>query len=362
MRLWGFILVASLGCASPPPAAKARPLPLVVAAPASVRDVPVLVRAPIDVRPLTQADVGSKTVGYLDAVLVDRGDVVRKGQLLAVVRPSELPDQLTAARSAVSQATASAALAKANLERAQALAPRGLVSQAELQNASNAAAASDAQLAVAQAQLGVYATRLGETRLEAPFDGVIVARRLDPGALVGAGTGAIVSVARIDTVRVFVSVNERAAPQVRLGQPAKLTFDALPGKEFEATVQRLAPSFDPLTRTLDAELQLPNPDRVLRPGMYGEAALELARHRGSLVVPVEAVQLSNGKAFVFVLEGDVVRRRAVVLGEDLGEELELASGLTPGTVVVQRGIDGLSDGARVRLPQPKGALDAGPGR
>jgi RND family efflux transporter MFP subunit len=362
MRLWVFGLVASLGCSSPPPAAKSRPPPLVMAAPASARDVPVVVRAPVDVRPITQADVGSKTVGYLDAVLVDRGDVVRKGQLLAVVRPSELPDQLTAARSAVSQATASAALAKANLERAQALAPRGLVSQAELQNATNAAAASEAQLAASQAQLGVYATRLGETRLEAPFDGVIVARRLDPGALVGAGTGAIVSVARLDTVRVFVSVNERAAPRLKLGQLARLTFDALPGKEFEATVQRLAPSFDPLTRTLDAELQLPNADRLLRPGMYGEAALELARHMGAVVVPAEAVQVSNGKAFVFVVEGDVVRRRAVVLGEDLGEELELAAGLTPGTVVVQRGIDGLSDGARVRLPQLVGAPDAGPGR
>lgn len=357
------VVVLSLAaCSGPPPAAKVRPPPLVVAAPVAVKDVPVLARAPVDLKPIVQADVGSKTVGYLDAVLVDRGDVVKKGQLLALVRPSELPDQLAAARGAVSQAQASSALARANLERAQALAPRGLVSQAELQNANNAAAASEAQLASAQAQLGVYATRLGETRLEAPFDGVVISRRLDPGALVGAGTGAILSVARVDVVRVFMSINERQAQLVKLGQPAKLRFDALPDREFVATVQRLAPGFDPLTRTLDAELQLPNPDRLLRPGMYGEAALELALHPGALVAPVEAVQLSNGRAFVFVLEGDTARRRQVKLGEDLGEELEIVSGLEPGTVIVKKGIDGLSDGAKVRTPKAKqAAVDAGQG-
>lgn len=343
----------TFSCSEPAKAAKVRPAPLVVAAPVQVADVPVLVKAPVDLRPIAQADVGSKTVGYLDAVLVDRGDLVKKGQLLALVRPSELPDQLLSAKSAVAQAQASAALAKSNLERAQALAPRGLVSQQELQNASNAAASSEAQLAAAQAQLGVYATRLGETRLEAPFDGVVVSRRLDPGALVGAGSGAVLTIARVDVVRVFISVNERQAPFVKLGQHAQVRFDALPGRVFEAKVERLAPSFDPLTRTLDAELQLPNPERVLRPGMYGEAQLELDRHLGSLVLGAEAVQLSDGKAFVYVLEGEQVRRRQVTLGEELGEQLEIVSGLTAGTVVVTRGIDGLSEGAKVRTAQAK---------
>lgn len=341
-------LLTMLGCADQAAKGKVRPPPLVVAVPIGVADVPVVARAPVDLRPIAQADVGSKTVGYLDAVLVDRGDLVKKGQLLALVRPSELPDQLLSAKSAVSQAQASSALAKANLERAQALAPKGLVSQQELQNASNAAAASEAQLSAAQAQLGVYATRLGETRLEAPFDGVVVSRRLDPGALVGAGSGVVLTVARVDVVRVFVSVNERQAPFVKVGQHAKVRFDALPGRTFEAQVQRLAPSFDPLTRTLDAELQLPNPDRTLQPGMYGEAELELAMHPGAMVIAAEAVQLSDERAFVFVLEGEQVRRREVTLGEEVGEQLEILTGVTPGTVVVTRGIDGLSDGAKVR--------------
>jgi|APLak6261679142_1056127.scaffolds.fasta_scaffold00077_36 RND family efflux transporter MFP subunit len=346
----GLLVLTVSACGQKPAAGKTRPPPLVVTEQVAVIDVPVLARAPVDVRPIAQADVGSKTVGYLDAVLVDRGDLVKKGQLLALVRPAELSDQLSAAKSAVAQAQASAALAKANLERAQTLAPKGLVSQQELQNATSAAAASDAQLASAQAQLGVYATRLGETRLEAPFEGVVVSRRLDPGALVGASSGVVLTVARLDVVRVFVSVNERQAPELKLGQAARVRFDAFPGRDFEGKVERLAPAFDPLTRTLDAEVHLANPERLLKPGMYGRAELELSRHVGSLALPAEAVQLSNGQAFVYVLEGDTARRKPVTLGEDLGEKLEVVGGLTAGTTVITRGIDALADGAKVRTP------------
>lgn len=347
-----FSVLLLVACVEKGGPAKSRPPPLVLVAPVEVKDVSVLARSPVDVRPITQADVGSKTVGYLDAVLVDRGDIVKKGQLLAVVRPSDLPDQLLAAKSTVSQAQAAAALARANLERAQTLAPKGLVSTQELQNATNAATTSDAQLAAAQAQLGVYATRLGETRLDAPFDGVVVTRRLDPGALVSTSSP-VLTVARIDVLRIFLSVNERQAPLVKVGQTAHVRFDAFPGRIFEAQVARVAPAFDPLTRTLDAELQLPNPDRVLKPGMYGQAELELERHEGAVVVATEAVQLSNRVAFVFVVDDDQVRRTQVTLGEELGEQLEIRSGLDAGIKVVTRGIDGLSDGMKVRTPQAK---------
>src|SRR5215510_15653909 len=115
--------------------AATRPPPLVSVARVESRDVPVEVRAPVDLRPLVQADVGSKTLGYLDAVLVDRGDRVTRGQLLALVRPSDLPDQLAAARSTLAQAQSATALARTNYDRAKQLAPEAVVSQQELQQA-----------------------------------------------------------------------------------------------------------------------------------------------------------------------------------------------------------------------------------
>lgn len=358
MRAPVFVLLVLAACSSGPPAPKLRPPPLVVTAKVAIEDVPLLVKAPIDLKPVAQADIGSKTVGLLDAVLVDRGDVVKKGQLLALVRPSDLPDQLAVAKNAVAQAEAARALSRSNLERAQALAPKGLVSQQELQNAMNSSAATEAQLGGAQAQLSALATRLGETRLEAPYDGVIIGRRLDPGALVGPTSGAVLTVAKVDRVRAFISVTERQAGRVEVGQPARVNVDALPGQVFEGRVERLAPAFDPLTRTLDAEVHLPNEARALRPGMYGRGEVEVGVHRQVPVAPVEAVQIADEKAFVFVVDGEVVRRRRVELGEDLGTKLEIRSGLAGGEELVVRGADGLSDGAKIRKAGARPA-DAG---
>ena len=357
----GLVVLVGAGLSSCTPSVgpKQRPPPLVTTMVVAAEDVPVIVRAPVDVRPLAQADIGSKSVGLLDSVLVDRGDVVKKGQLLALVRPSDLPDQLAAAKNAVSQSEAARQLAKSNLERAQALAPRGLVSQQDLQMAVASMASAEAQAGAAQAQLAALATRLGETRLDAPFDGVVMARRLDPGSLVGPTSGAVVTVARIDIVRVFVAVPEYKASLLAVGQRAFVKLDALAGELVEGSVERLAPAYDAVTRTLDAEVHFANEARRLRPGMYGRAEVEVGVHPRRPVVPAEAVQISDERAFVFVVTGDAVARRRVELGEDLGSRLEIKEGLEAGEEIVVRGIDALSNGAKIRKsPRADGGVTA----
>ena len=334
-RLGVALLLAVTACKGGTATSRQRPPPAVTVAPVEVRDVSVEIRAPVDLRPLFQADVGAKTLGYLDAVLVDRGDRVKKGQLLAVVRPSDLPDQMEAARVAFENA-------KANKARAEALAPSGVVSQQELQNNQSAFAA-------AQANLQAVSTRLGETRIESPIDGVISQRRLDPGVLVGpnAGTGAILTVQRSDVLRVFVPVNEKDAPSVRLGQSAAAEFDALPGKRYTGRVVRLSPAFDPVARTVDAEVHLVNPGE-LRPGMYGRGTLVTAVHPAAVVVPVGAVQISDGRHYAFVMQGDKVKRVELRIGVDGGNWFEVLEGLKAGDEIVTAGTDTLADGAAVR--------------
>ena len=332
-------------------AAKARLAPMVVVQKVERRDVPVEVRAPVDLRPLAQADVGSKVLGYIDAILVDRGDRVKKGQLVALVRPSDLPDQLAAARSSLTQVASSAVLARTNFERTQKLAPTGVVSQQELQQASAALASAEAAEATAKAQIGALAVRLGETRIESPIDGVISQRRLDPGALVGPpGGGAIVTVVRIDRLRVFVTVNERDASGIHLGQAAHVELDAIPSKSFTGSVVRIAPSFDPITRTLDAEIQLDNSSGELRPGMYGRGAVRLEMHPQVPVVSVNALQITENQKYVFILMGNKVTRRPVEIGTDLDDSqyFEVTQGLAGGEEVVIAGADGLSEGFTVR--------------
>ncbi|HEX2660971.1 MAG TPA: efflux RND transporter periplasmic adaptor subunit [Polyangia bacterium] len=347
-------LVALAACGrEAAPGAKPRLPPQVVVAPVEHRDVPVEVRAPVDLRSLVQVDVGSKTLGYLDAVLVDRGDVIKRGQLLALVRPSDLPEQLTGARSALAQADSAAALARADLDRATALAPKAVVSQQELQQATARHAQAVAAAETVRAQISALAIRLGETRITAPFAGVVVQRRLDPGALVGPpGGGAIVTLAKVDVLRVFISVNERELAALRVGQNAHVEFDALPGRSWKGQVVRLAPNLDPGTRTLDAEVDLDNQEGVLRPGMYGRGAIVLAIHAGALVVPVGAVQFSEGRKFVFVAEGDVVHRREIQVGTDGGSWLEVTGGLRAQDRVVTDGVDMLADGMKIRVGTP----------
>jgi RND family efflux transporter MFP subunit len=331
-------------------AARTRPPPLVAVARVTVRDVEETVRAPVDLRPMLQAEVGAKTIGYLDAVLVDRGDRVRKGQVLALVRPSDLPDLLASARGAAAQAQAAVALARANRERAQALAPSGRISRQELQQAESALASAEAALAGTRAQVSALATRLGETRITSPLDGVVSARRLDPGALVGpaSNTGSILTIDQVDVLRLFVSVNEGEVTRLRLGQPAHIELDSAPGRRWDGKVVRLAPSLDPATRTLDAEVQLSNKNGELRAGMYGRASIVTGVHPGALTVPVGAVQITNNRHFVFALQGDKVQRREVKLGVDGEDWLEILSGLQPEEEVVIAGLEGLADGAQVR--------------
>ncbi len=367
--LFAFAVPFALACGGKPAGPRQRPPPAVTSASVTVRDVAVEIRAPIDLRPLQQADVGAKSIGWLDAVLVDRGDRVRRGQLLAVVRPSDLPDQLSAARGNLAQLQAQVALARANAERSERLAPGGFLSEQELQQHRTALASAEASLAAAQSNVGALATRLGETRIESPLDGWVSARRLDPGALVGpgAGSGAILTIQRTDVLRAFVPVNERDVIRLRTGQDAHLTLDALPGRTVAGKVVRISPALDPGSRTVEAEVHVQNPDGTLRPGMYGRASIVTEVHERAVVIPAAAVQLTSGRFHAFVVgaaEPDPaagtkggaappgrfarVRRATLEIGVDGGDWLEVTAGLAPGDEIVTAGMDVLSDGTLVR--------------
>ena len=353
-RLSVLVALAAVGCAKAQSssAPKGRPAPSVVVRKVVARDVPIEVVAPVDLRPLEQADVGSKVLGYIDAIFVERGDRVKKGQIVALVRPSDLPDQLAAARSSIGQIKAQAALARTNYERASKLAPSGVVSQQELQSASAALASAESSEASMQAQISGLAIRLGETRITSPITGYVAARRLDPGALVGPpGGGAIITVVRMDRLRVFLTLNETDAMGVVVGMEAHVELDAVPGRSFTGKVVRVAPSFDPLTRTLEAEVQLPNDSGELRPGMYGRGSIRRETHPNTAVLPVNAVQISSTQKYVFVLHDTKVERRAITTGAEVedGTLLEVRSGLRPGEEVVIAGADSLADGATVRV-------------
>jgi RND family efflux transporter MFP subunit len=317
--------------------------------------------------------------GYVQRIYVDRGDHVERGQLLATIRPSELPEQVNQAREQFGQSEAQYKLQSQNVERARQLYARGLISKAELDNAEAQLSVATAARGASRAGLGAVSTRLQETSIVAPFGGWVTKRYVDPGALVQPGpTQNILQLMRVEKVRVFVNVLEKDVPQIRTGLHAHVSVDALPGRHFDGTVARFAPALDPATRTLEVEVQIPNPeergpagnvDRPLKPGMYGHAALSIGVHPKSIVLPVDAVVTEEDARSAFVVDLTdpaaprplgKARRVPVEVGFDGGDWLEIAKGLRAEDWVIVQGIDLVSDGATVAALLPRDAKRSPP--
>jgi membrane fusion protein (multidrug efflux system) len=385
MVLSALLVLASSGCSNKTDAPKKRPPPLVTVAQPEVRDLPITLSYTVDIRPIEQADLQSKVQGYVQKVYVDRGDAVKKGQLLAEIRPSDLPQQLGQARENVGQTEASFRLATQNARRARELFQRDMISRAELDQAEAQLQIAESARGSARAGMGVVSTRLSETRLVAPFDGWVADRKLDPGALVQPGpqNATILTVVRIDQVRVFVSVLESQAPLVRRGQAAVITVDALPARSFHGTVTRVPPALDTNTRTLTCEIVITNSDGQLKPAMYGRATLTVDTHPRAIVLPIEAVIAEESDRTVFVVDGvpappnskddgkgpamGVAHRVAVQTGFDGGDWIEIIKGLRGDERVIIAGVDLATEGARVgvvqkaqRAPAPAHAATAAP--
>lgn len=324
----------------------ARPLPLVqVTKPAQV-DMQRRLLLTADVLPIQQADLMAKMAGYLDAVYVDRGDRVRAGQLLAVIRQPELEQQWR-------QAQASYDFAKVTYARLQELFDKGLVAKQDLDDART-------KSEVAKRTLEVQRTYVQYAKIVAPFDGYVTKRYLDPGAFIPQATGIVsaantlLTVMDLSQVKVLINVPERDITSVHVGDPVSLTLDAYPDQTFQGQVTKFAPALDPGSRTLQVEIDIRNDDLALKPGMFARVTLVLERHTQALVVPSEALLVNELGSFVYVAGAGqdgafAVRRVAVRTGiEDVGQ-VEILVGLGANDQIVRTGKEQVHDGSQVRI-------------
>jgi RND family efflux transporter MFP subunit len=236
------------------------------------------------------------------------------------------------------------AKAQATLTDAQAAAAAQQDASARSQVRTQEAQAAARQAALASARLG-----LAEATIAAPFHGIVVSRSLDPGAYVTPGTSTpIVQIVDLDRIDVLVNVTEAVLPALRVGAPAAIQVDAYPGRTFSARVSRIAGGIDPTSRTVQVEIDLPNPGRLLRPGMYATVALSAGAGTPVLIVPLTALGTAGDRHFVWVVTGGAAHERQVTVGQALGDAVEIASGLTEGDLVVTKGIALLREGQRVQ--------------
>lgn len=327
--------------------AQARPLPLVQVATPLQLDMRRTLLLTADILPIQQADLMAKVAGYLETIYVDRGDRVRAGQLLAVISQPELKHQLQ-------QAKAAYEFAKLTYERLQGLSARELIAKQDLDDART-------KLEVAKRALEVQDEYVRYTKIVAPFDGFVTKRYVDPGALIPQATGfvsavnTVLTVMDLSRVKVLINVPERDVSSVHLQDPVTLALDAYADRTFEGRVTKFAPALDPGSRTLQVEIDVPNPDLALKPGMFARVTLILERHDGVLAVPSEALLVNELGSFVYVVratdEAPTVQRVAVRTGIEDAGQVEILVGLGPGDHIVRIGKEFVHDGGRVRIAE-----------
>jgi len=275
--------------------------------------------------------------GSLERVFVDMGKEVRAGQVLAVIDSTELFQQ-------VQQTAATYYNARINYQRSKELLEKKLVAQQELDN-------NEALMKVASANYETAKTRLGYARMIAPFPGIITKRYLDAGSAVTANVTPLFTLMDLRTVRVFINVLEQDIPQVTLEKTAVVTVDAYPGKKFSGMVTRLSQAVDPATRTMPVEIQMENHNQVLKPGMFCDVTLAMAQHENAVTVPTQAIMKDGKGTHVFVLNGTMARRVAIIGGLERDGRTEILSGLSGLESLITTGQQFVRDGAPVTVQQ-----------
>ncbi|HMC33832.1 MAG TPA: efflux RND transporter periplasmic adaptor subunit, partial [Myxococcales bacterium] len=300
-----------------------------------------VVSLPAEVRAEQRATLYAKVSGYVKKVSVERGDRVRKGQVLATLESPDLEAQ-------VASAQAELTFRRQQLARVERLAPSGRVSVQDREAAEEGVKVARAALARAQVQVDYQVLR-------APFDGTVTARFADPGALLPAATGStssaqpLVEVAQLDRLRVALHLGQDDAARVRVGDKVQLqTSPDQPA--FEARISRISQSLDPRTRTMQCEIDLAQPPEGLYPGAFVQTRLPLHGPPRPLL-PSEALLGQGGQLLVALVEDGKVHFQRVKLGVDDGAKVEVLDGLRGGEIVALNLGPEVPDGSPVRIQQ-----------
>jgi HlyD family secretion protein len=317
--------------------------------------------------------VASRAAGRVESVAVRLGDRVSRGQRLAKIEDFEIQEQVKQAEAAqqVSEATirqreADLKLAQTNAERSRNLFERQLLpkqtlddNEARYQSAIASVDLARAQASQSKARLDELRINLGNTIITSPVNGFVSKRTVDPGAFVSQNVQ-VVEVVEISTVRLVANVVEKDLNELKTGNTTRVEVDAFPGEVFTGRIARVSPVLDPATRTAPIEIEIPNSEARLKPGMYARVSVTTSTRKQALVVPATAIVDLGGRRGVFTPLNESAVFRALDLGTEQNDIVEVLAGLAEGDTVITTGSSALRDGDRIVLPG--GASAGGRGR
>ena len=311
-----------------------------------------------------QANLYARASGYISKRTVDIGSRVKSGNLLAEIKAPEIEHQIAQAEGTLAQLQATLLQAKANRDLAQVtwernskLVKDGWTTQQQgdtdrltLQARDAAVAVAAANITAQEAQLRVLSQQKAYQSVVAPFDGVITQRNIDIGSLVqaDAASGTILfALMNSDVIRIQLYVPQDDAFGVTPGTQAVVRVPEMPGREFAGTVARIADALQPGSRTLLTEIDVPNPDHALSPGLYCRVELRIPRKTPSMIVPSEAIIFNRDGLSVAVVENGLVHIRSITSVRDFGTSMEVSAGVVTGDNVILNPQVDLAEGRKV---------------
>jgi RND family efflux transporter MFP subunit len=295
----------------------------------------------------------ARTSGYVKKWYVDIGAHVNQGQLLAIIETPEIDRQLEQARAELQNAEANLQISEITAKRWQNLLKTNSVSQQETDQAVSDLGSKKALVASNQSNVDRLTQLQSFERIVAPFDGVITARNTDIGSLIQAGDNTtpkeIFHLASVQKLRIYISVPETQAADVKSGQKVDVTVDALPKDTFEGTIVRNSNAIDFNSRTLNVEVDVPNQSGRLLPGAYTIVHLKVPSSEGAVTVPSNALLFRAEGLRAAVVRDGHVKLTPIKIGQDYGGTLEIVAGLNASDSVVINPADSLADGAAVKV-------------
>ena len=303
-----------------------------------------------------ESPIYARTNGYVVRWYKDIGSHVKKGELLATIDTPEVDQELSQARAARMQIVAQMQLAKTSAERWHNLLKSDAVSQQEADQQSSGYQQAQANLAAADANVRRLQQLESFKHVYAPFSGVLTKRNVDPGALIDAGAGGreMFDLAKVDTLRVYVSVPQADAPAIKAGMTAWVSLQEFPDQKFRGKVARTADAIDPATRTLLTEVDVPNKDAHLLPGSFGQVHFGVNVDAHKVTLPVNAMMFrAEGPRVAVVGQDNRVQLRPITIGRDYGTALEILSGVASDDNVIINPADSLEQGEKVNVASTK---------
>lgn len=304
-----------------------------------------------------ESPIFARTNGYLLRWYKDMGSKVEKGELLGSIDAPEVDQELSQARAAREQIKAALGLAKISADRWANLRKSDSVSQQEADQQASGYQQAQANLAAADANVRRLEELESFKNVYAPFSGVLTRRNVDPGALINSGAQAngreLFDIARVDPLRVYVSVPQAYAPSMKVGVKAAVTLQEFPGQKFTGIIVRTADAIDMATRTLNTEVDVPNKDGKLLPGSFGQVHFAVGNPVQKITIPVNAMLFrAEGPQVAVVGSDDKVQLRTIVIGRDFGATLEILGGIEASDRIIINPSDSLEAGQQVRVAQP----------